>query len=131
MEPGLAAKKHTTMKLKITRTSTEEVEISLPTYRKDRYGFYKVYESESDGARSITVGSQIIADLIHTSEIEKEECTPAEFYEAFAATMQRLKDISGIEILPLDDNDDGRFNADEASEVKEKNDWGSQMDGIR
>jgi hypothetical protein len=135
------------MKRTVTVTETKEIEIETPCFRRWTSTFYMVTEETVTKVETATWPeiNSFPSSITTPWHDDANDCTPSEFYEAFARTMQRLKDIAGIEELtlqgsvditinlqlPLDDNDSDRFNADEASELKEKNDWDSQMDGIR
>lgn len=92
------------MKVTVTKLVKEEVEISLPAYRKDHYAFHKIYK-DNDSIRVLVVSDTLIADLLHSSESNGSICSATDFYQAYARTSTRLKQVSGIEELMLSCSD--------------------------
>ena len=90
--------------MKRTITVTKEVEITLPAFRRFSGVFYMISENYSllvDTQKDFPEINTYDADMASPWDKKASDCTPSEFYEAFANTMQRLKNIAGIEELPL------------------------------
>lgn len=83
-----------TFKLKVSKTTTEEVEIKLPVFRKGICHSYKVYSSEH--CIQVYEGGGIIiahAELAWTGN-DTEDCTEEEFLFAYDEAKNKLEEIA-------------------------------------